>query len=29
MVILEKNRWQAVNSIIEFFSEDLAAAVEA
>ena len=29
MVILEKNRWQAVNSIIEFLREDVAAAVEA
>jgi hypothetical protein len=29
MVILEKNRWQAVNSIIEFLSEDVAAALEA
>jgi pimeloyl-ACP methyl ester carboxylesterase len=29
MVILEKNRWQAVNSIIECLSEDVAAAVEA
>jgi pimeloyl-ACP methyl ester carboxylesterase len=27
MVILEKNRWQAVNSIIEFLREDVAAAV--
>jgi hypothetical protein len=29
MVILEKNRWQAINSIIEFLSEDVATAVEA
>jgi hypothetical protein len=29
MVILEKNRWQAVNSIIEFLREDVAAAMEA
>jgi pimeloyl-ACP methyl ester carboxylesterase len=28
MVILEKNRWQAVNSIIEFLREDVAPAVE-
>jgi pimeloyl-ACP methyl ester carboxylesterase len=26
MVILEKNRWQAVNSIVEFLSEDVAGA---
>jgi pimeloyl-ACP methyl ester carboxylesterase len=29
MVILEKNRWQAVNAIIEFLQEDLPAEVEA
>ncbi len=29
MVILEKNRWQAINSIIEFLREDVAAAAEA
>jgi pimeloyl-ACP methyl ester carboxylesterase len=28
MVILEKNRWQAINSIIEFLREDVAAAAE-
>ena len=27
MVILEKNRWQAVNAIVEFLREDLAAAL--
>ena len=29
MVILEKNRWQAINSIIEFLREDAAATFEA
>jgi hypothetical protein len=29
MVILEKNRWQVINSIIEFLQEDLPAEVEA
>jgi pimeloyl-ACP methyl ester carboxylesterase len=28
MVVLEKNRWQAINSIIKFLRENLAAAVE-
>jgi hypothetical protein len=28
MVILEKNRWQVVDSIIEFLREDAAAAVD-